>query len=249
MAQDQTAPRIYGLVPARGGSRRLPGKNLRPLAGRPMIDYTFDAAVTAGCLAKVILSTDDPEIAKLARRFGVSTPFLRPATLASDDADVTDVILHALDFLASRDEEPDALMVLQPTSPLRTAEDVRAAVAMFVENECDGVVAVTRDAGGPAVLRTIGPDGRLASAVDPKLLGVCNGQQRPASFRVNGAIFLRRVERYRNWKTSVAAGENPEGECVLGYEMPAERSVDVADAVDFALAEVLMENAMAEVAR
>ena len=100
MVQDQTAPRIYGLVPARGGSRRLPGKNLRPLAGRPMIDYTFDAAVTAGCLAKVILSTDDPEIARCARRFGVSTPFLRPAALASDDADVTDVILHTLDFLA-----------------------------------------------------------------------------------------------------------------------------------------------------
>jgi CMP-N-acetylneuraminic acid synthetase len=204
-----------------------------------MIDYTFAAALEAGVLEKVICSTDDPAIAARARAAGVAVPFPRPATLAGNDADVTDVIGHLLDFLAARGEMPDALMVLQPTSPLRTADDVRAAAALFAANDCDGVVAVTPDASGPAVLRTLRPDGGLEPAVDPKWLAVCNGQERPPAYRVNGAIYLRRVEVYRRWKTLAAAGENPEGR-VVGYVMPPQRSVDVDDAVDFALAELLM---------
>jgi CMP-N-acetylneuraminic acid synthetase len=245
MSSACNSPVIYGLVPARGRSVRLAGKNLRPLCGRPMIDYTFAAATEVRCLERVICSTDDPRIAARARAFGVAVPFLRPARLAADDADVTDVILHALDFLAGHGERPDGLMVLQATSPLRAAEDVRNAAAIFAERDCDGVVSITADPGGPAVLRRMDADGRLAAAVDPGRLAVCNSQQRPPCYRLNGAIFLRRVEVYRRWRQRAAAGEDPEGGCVLGYEMPPERSVDVDDALDFALAELLMRQSAA----
>ena len=112
---------ILGVIPARGGSKDIPGKNLCLLRGRPLIEYTFDAAKGSRLLDRVILSTDDEAIAALGRAHGIEVPFVRPAHLAQDDTPMLDVLIHVLESLRSEAYEPDCLVLLQPTSPLRRA--------------------------------------------------------------------------------------------------------------------------------
>ncbi len=134
--------RIIGVVPARGGSKGLPGKHLRPLAGRPLIAWTFDAARASRMLDRVVLSTDDDAIAQVAREHGVEVPFMRPATLATDDAPMLDVLVHAVSELTAAGDAPDAVVLLQPTSPLRTAAHIDDAVRLLESSGADAVVSV-----------------------------------------------------------------------------------------------------------
>jgi len=134
--------RILAVVPARGQSRRVPGKNIRPLAGRTLLDYTAHAAHDSGVLDRVVLSTDADEIADAGRRVGLEAPFLRPASLAADDTPMFPVITHALATLGADGWRPDIVVLLQPTSPLRRPEHIRTAVAMLRETNADSVVSV-----------------------------------------------------------------------------------------------------------
>lgn len=138
----QSALRVLGLVPARAGSKGIPGKNLRSLAGKPLLAYTAEAARAARSLARVVLSTEDERIAELGRRLGLDVPFRRPAELARDDAPMLPVVRHALETLEGRGERYDAVCLLQPTSPLRRAADVDRCVARLAEGDVDAVVSV-----------------------------------------------------------------------------------------------------------
>jgi N-acylneuraminate cytidylyltransferase len=132
------------LIPARGGSKGVPRKNIRPLGGRPLISWTIDAARAARSLAAVVVSTDDPEIAEAARRSGAEVPFLRPEELATDAAATLPVVIDALDRLVETHGHFDAVCLLQPTSPFRPAERIDQAVDELVAHDADSVVSVRR---------------------------------------------------------------------------------------------------------
>jgi CMP-N-acetylneuraminic acid synthetase len=134
--------RVLGLVPARGGSKGVPGKNLRRLAGRTLLDYTAQTAAAAGVFDRVILSTDSEEIAAAGRRAGLDVPFLRPPALAEDDTPMLPVVRHALESLAAAGWTADAIVLLQPTSPLRRPHHIRSAVSLLYESGADSVVSV-----------------------------------------------------------------------------------------------------------
>lgn len=143
---------VLALIPARGGSKGVPGKNRRPLAGKPLLAYTAEAARASGVCDRIVLSTDSPEIADVGRQWGIDVPFLRPAELAADDTPMLPVLTHALDTLAAGGWRPDVVVLLQPTSPLRRAEHIRSAVDLLVSSGADSVVTVVE------VPRHLSPD-------------------------------------------------------------------------------------------
>ena len=141
----ETKRRTLALIPARGGSKGLPRKNLRLLGGRPLITWTIEHALASRCVDRVVVSTDDPEIAEVAVANGAEAPFLRPASLATDTSPTIEAVRHALDWLHEEDGQTfDLLALLEPTSPLRAAGDVDRAIELLVDNEAraDGVVSV-----------------------------------------------------------------------------------------------------------
>ena len=145
-------PLVLGLVPARGGSKGVPGKNVRPLAGRTLLEYTARAARESGVIDRIVLSTDSVEIAEAGRRAGLEVPFMRPATLAGDDTPMVPVITHAIDELARGGWSPDIIVLLQPTSPLRRPDHIRDAVKALRDSTADSVVTVVE------VPRHLSPD-------------------------------------------------------------------------------------------
>jgi len=144
--------RVLGLVPARGGSKGVPGKNVRPLAGHTLLEYTARAARESGVLDRIILSTDSPEIAEAGRRAGLEVPFIRPAALAADDTPMLPVVQHALTEVSQDGWSPDIIVLLQPTSPLRRPDHIRDAVSMLRDTSADSVVTVVE------VPRHLSPD-------------------------------------------------------------------------------------------
>jgi CMP-N-acetylneuraminic acid synthetase len=137
-----TSRRVLGLVPARGGSKAIPRKNARKLGSRYLLHYTADAAYKSDCLSRVVISTDDAEIAEIGRQCGLEVPFIRPADLARDDTPMIEVAKHAIAALAAAGQEFEALCLLQPTSPLRSAETIRRCVMSLWESNADSVVSV-----------------------------------------------------------------------------------------------------------
>jgi len=131
------------LVPARGGSKGLPGKNTRPLGGKPLIAWTIERAKQAGIFDRIVVSTDSSEIADVARRHGGLLPFIRPAEIAGDATPMRDVIRHAIEAETAAGFEPEIIILLQPTSPLRSAEEIRTAAQILRSTNCDSVVSVS----------------------------------------------------------------------------------------------------------
>ena len=139
----KTKPKILGVITARGGSKRLPGKNIRPLGGKPLIAWTAEAALESRFIKRVLLSTDDPQIAEVVQKWGVEVPFIRPASLAQDDTPHIPVLEHAIHWLKENQGAcPDYLFILQPTSPLRTAEDIDSAIEIAIQKNADAVIGV-----------------------------------------------------------------------------------------------------------
>lgn len=133
---------VLGVIPARGGSKGIPNKNLAPLGGRPLLAYTADAALGSRRVTRTVVSTDDPAIANAARGLGLEVPFTRPDALAGDDTLMLPVLQHALQMVRAGGFQPDAVVLLQPTSPLRRAEHIDAAIALLEESGSDSVVSV-----------------------------------------------------------------------------------------------------------
>ncbi|MBW2618814.1 MAG: acylneuraminate cytidylyltransferase family protein, partial [Deltaproteobacteria bacterium] len=159
--------KVLGLIPCRGGSKGIPRKNLAPLAGKPLLAWTIEQALAAGCLDRVVVSTEDEEIAAVARKWGAEVPFQRPMKLATDEASPVAVALDALDRLAEQEAyRPDYLMLLQVTSPLREAADLEAAVALARESGGEAVVGVCPAPVHPFLTRRLTADGRLVDFLD-----------------------------------------------------------------------------------
>ncbi len=229
-----TAPRALGLVVARGGSKGLPRKNLLPLAGKPLVVHTIEAAKAARALSRVILSSDDDEIIAVARAAGCEAPFRRPAELARDRSSTVDVALHALDWLGEREaDRPDLLVLLPATAPLRGAAHIDGAVRTLLEDEAaEAVVAVTEPDYPPYwMLRIAG--GRLAWLF-PDEARADHRQELPPAYRPNGSIYAIRVPALRAERTFYPAQTAP-------YLMPREDSVNVDDLLDLRLAALVLE--------
>jgi CMP-N-acetylneuraminic acid synthetase len=230
---------ILGLITARGGSKGLPGKNLRPLAGKPLMAWTIETARQCPSLGRVIVSTDDANIAEVGRTFGAEVPFLRPAELAQDDSSHLSVVEHALAWLVKQERfEPDYVLLLQPTCPLRTASDIEEAVNLARARQADAVVSVCEVKEHPYLTMSLAADGTLRDFV-PHQLSSLRRQDLPKIYALNGAIYLNRPDSLRRHRTFV-----PPGSCA--YVMPRERSLDIDTPWDFHLAELLFKHGHAD---
>ncbi len=192
---------VLGIVPAREGSKGVPGKNIRPLAGRPLIEYTARAAVASGVLDRVILSTDSDRIADAGRRAGLEVPFIRPAALAQDDTPMLEVVRHAVDALTSDGWLADIVVVLQPTSPLRRPDHIARAVDMLRTTGADSVVSVVeipRHLSPDYVMRI---DGGVLRPFMPAGEGVTRRQDARPAYSRDGTVYAFQratLERFGN---------------------------------------------------
>jgi CMP-N-acetylneuraminic acid synthetase len=183
---------VLALVPARGGSKGVPDKNVKPLAGHSLLHYTARAARESGVVDRIILSTDSPEIADAGRRAGLEVPFVRPATLAADDTPMVPVIVHALSELSRQGWSPELVVLLQPTSPLRRPDHIRAAVKMLRDTGADSVVTVVevpRHLSPDYVMRI--EDGRLRSFL-PEGERVTRRQDARPAYSRDGTVYAFR---------------------------------------------------------
>jgi CMP-N-acetylneuraminic acid synthetase len=227
---------VVALVTARGGSKGIPGKNLVPIGGRPLIAWSIQAARDSALVRRVIVSTDDEAIAAAARVAGAEVPFKRPAELAQDTSSHISVVLHALDWLeAAEGRLPDYLLLLQPTSPLRTAEDVDAAITLAGQTGAASVVSVCPAHTHPYLAKSVSAAGRLTDFLTIDRRAYLRRQDLPPAYALNGAIYLTRPATLRQERTFLPADTVP-------YVMPVERSLDVDTRWDLALLRLLMED-------
>lgn len=222
---------ILGLIPARGGSKGLPGKNVRMLRGVPLLGWTVRAALESGRLARVVVSTDDSDIARAAVNAGAEV-LERPDRLAADDTPMIEVVEHALQSLKDAGRSFTHVMLLQPTSPLRTPGDITGAVERLDATGGSAVVSVCREEHSPLLANTLPEDGSLADFLRPEARAATR-QELPAYFRLNGAIYLAEVEYLRAERSFIGAG-------AYAFVMPPERSVDIDSELDFLVAETLL---------
>jgi CMP-N,N'-diacetyllegionaminic acid synthase len=228
---------VLGLITARGGSKGLPQKNIKPLVGKPLIAWTIETALQSRRLSRVMVSTDDEEIAQVARAWGAEVPFMRPDTLAQDDSSHISVVTHVIGWLEEHQRSaPDYIMLLQPTSPLRTVEDIDKAICIAQERAAVAVVSVCAIDRHPYLCKRILTDGTLTDFVSvPTDLTYLRHQDLPPAYTLNGAIYLNRRESLLRDRTFVPPG-------TVAYIMPPERSLDIDTPWDFYLAELVVRN-------
>ncbi len=224
--------RILAVTPARGGSKGLPGKNIREFAGKPLIAWSIEAGKQSRYVDALTVSTDCPEIARVAKEWGGDVPFMRPADLATDEARGIDAILHSIHWYRDQGERFDLVLVLQPTSPLRTAEDIDRAVELFVAKNACAIVSVCPADHHPWWSNTLPADGSMTEFLRPELQNV-NRQALPDYFRLNGAIYLAEIAFFEKNRSFIADG-------TFAYPMATESSVDIDTLFDFRLAELLL---------
>lgn len=221
---------MIAIIPARGGSKGLPGKNIRKLNGKPLIAYAIDCARKARHIDRVIVSTDDSEIADVARQYGAEIPFLRPDYLASDTAQAVDNYIYTVDRLSREETLPiDEFAVLLPTTPLRLSEDVDNAIELFRERQADSVISYTPEAHPIRWHKYLDADKAFVNIFDDT---IANRQDLKISYYPNGAIYV--------FRTSVIKERKYYTKKSYAYVMPRSRSIDIDTLEDFQYAEFLL---------
>lgn len=221
------------IIPARGGSKGIPHKNIAMLAGHPLIYYTVRAALAIAPATRIILSTDDDEIASAAEKCGLPVPYRRPAHLATDTAGSREVILDAMDKADAYGIIYDCVVLLQPTSPLRSADDILGAIALF-DDSTDMVVSVTEASSNPYYnCFEIDSAGYLKISKGDGLL--TRRQDAPEAYEFNGAVYVIDPSSIRNMPIGAFPRRKP-------FVMPRERSVDIDSPIDLIIAEAIISN-------
>ncbi len=218
---------FLAIIPARGGSKGVPRKNIRLLAGKPLIAWTIEAAQQSHYLDRVILSSEDTEIIEVAKSFNCEVPFVRPAELAQDHSTGIEPILHAINTLPTR---YDFTVILQPTSPLRIATDIDQAIAHCIDNKADFCVSVTTPDKHPYWHFKLNATGQLHPLFDD--IGT-RRQDLPECFALNGAVYVAKTSALLEHKSCLTP-------TTLAYVMPKERSQDIDTELDFSVAEYLL---------
>lgn len=219
------------VIPARGGSKGVPGKNIKPLAGKPLLHYTIDAARELADDTNICITTDDGGIAKCAADYGLPVPFERPASLATDTAGTYEVLLHALDFYAANERTFETLVLLQPTSPFRKAKHIAEAFALYSQS-LDMVVSVTESDANPYyTMFEENADGYLKKVKEGNYAG---RQSCPTVYTYNGAVYIINVQSLRKSLISQFGK-------IVKYTMNELESTDIDTMVDWLWAEFLIE--------
>jgi CMP-N-acetylneuraminic acid synthetase len=229
-------PVILGVLTARGGSKGVPKKNIRHLCGHPLISYTIQAANRSNTLSDCIVSTDSEEIADISKSYGAKVPFLRPKELAEDDTPSYRVLQHAVTtYQHMHNCNVDIVVLLQPTTPFRTTDDIDNAIGLFMKTpKADSLISCLYDAAfHPRVMYTL-EGNRLIPLLEGKQLPVRRQEFEKVYVR-NGAIYITKKETLMKKNTII-------GDYLLCYEMPFIRSINIDELSDFKLAEVIMEN-------
>lgn len=227
--------RIAALIPARSGSKRIPRKNVTLCAGKPLIAWTVESALEAGSIANTYVSTDSPEIAEIAKAFGAEVPFIRPTELSEDSTPMIPVMQHFLEWAKASGHNFDCVAILQPTSPLRIAQDIDGASQLMTSADTETVVSVVemRHTQHPSVLHRL-ENGHL-KPYGPGM-GKSEAENSPCFARNGPAVLINRCGVYERG--------NKFGETIGGYVMPAERSIDVDEPWELAIAECLLTRRM-----
>jgi len=225
---------VLAIIPARGGSKAIPRKNVAAVGGKPLIAWTIEAALSANCIERCIVSTDDEQIAVVAKGAGAEVPFMRPPELAQDDSPSAATVLHALKWLDDNERyEPDFVILLQPTSPARSADDIDHAMRLALEKDADAVVSVCLAKDHPYWVKEMKPDGLLQDFVRPPK-PVTRRQDLPPAYVLNGAIYLGRRSVWLETGSCYT-------EKTYGYVMPVERSLDIDTPWDLHVAGMILK--------
>ena len=229
--------RILAIIPARGGSKRLPRKNLLQLGGKPLIAWTIEAALSCPYIDEVMVTTDDYEIAEVSKKHGAKVPFLRPDELAGDNATSFDAVKHTIDFYqAELGKNFDYIIMLQPTSPLRTSLNISEAIEQRAEKQASAIISVCEVDHSPLWMNTLPSDQNMLKFI-PENVKNKRSQDLPQNYRLNGAIYICEVSRLMNERTFFISQD------ISAYIMSKETSIDIDDFFDFKLANYLVTSA------
>jgi CMP-N,N'-diacetyllegionaminic acid synthase len=221
---------MIALIPARGGSKGLPGKNIKMLNGKPLIAYTIEAALKSRHITRVIVSTDDEKIAEIAISYGAEVPFLRPEVLASDQAKSIDVFNYTINRLEDEGKmQINEIIILQPTSPLRNSNHINEAITMFTSKNADSVISYCAEHHPITWHKYLTKDGQFVNIFDDKL---SNRQDERTSFFPNGAIYIYKKEILLSGKYYTKNS--------YAYVMEKKCSIDIDDMDDFEYCQYLM---------
>lgn len=222
--------KVLAIIPARGGSKGVPRKNVRSVGGKPLIAWTVTSALAATTIDRIILSSDDAEIIETARQWGCEIPFIRPPDLATDTASMLDVIHHAVDHCGSGFEW---VVLLQPTSPLRSPDDIDATVNACIQAHAPAAVTVTPSDKSPFWMYFRGDSGLMKPILDdPRNLSY-RRQDLPPAYALNGAVYVAR----RDWLKGRTSFLSPETIC---HVMPRDRSIDIDTEFDISMLEAYL---------
>jgi CMP-N,N'-diacetyllegionaminic acid synthase len=230
--------RFLAIIPARGGSKGIPNKNIIDVNGQPLIHYSIAAAKASKYIDKIVVSTDSVKIAEVARKGGAEIPALRPEFLATDSAKTIDALIHMVDELRKDGEEYDFLVLLQPTQPLRQAFHIDEAIEMMVNTKAKSLVSISKVKEHPVLMRTLNPDGTLKNLV--KGTSSIRRQDFPDVYKVNGAIYINTLDESFTKDSSLNDNE-------VGYEMDPKYDVDIDEHIDLEIAKLKLNHLSSQI--
>jgi len=228
---NDNAGKTVAIIPARGGSKGIPKKNIQLLAGKPLIGYTIEAALRSEYVGRVLVSTEDKEIAEVARNDGAEV-VKRPEELAKDDTSTVDVVLQVIQNLREQGYEYDTIALLQPTSPLRTTQDIDRALELFLNNECESVISVSESRHPPYWAFKV--DAHYLKPLFNQGYSEMRRQDLPKTYFPNGAIYIVKTKKFEECASFCLPQTIP-------YIMPAETSVDIDTRADLMFVETLLK--------
>ena len=224
---------FLAVIPARGGSKGLPGKNIKPLLGQPLIAWSIESGLKSTYIDKVIVSTDDQEIADISKRYGANVPFIRPSKLASDISKTFDVLKHAIEY--HKQESFDYIVLLEPTSPLRESKDIDLSIKSLINSNADSIVGVGKtEDQNPAFLVNMDNDGFI-SGYENKLMTVKRRQDISNVYFFEGSIYISKISSLLENKTFYHKK-------TIGYQFPKYKTLEVDDMDDYIMIEAIMKH-------
>jgi CMP-N,N'-diacetyllegionaminic acid synthase len=231
--------RVLAVIPARGGSKRLPRKNILDLAGKPLIAWTIEAALSSEYIDSVVVSTDNESIADISKKYGADVPFMRPDNLATDKSTSIDVILHSINQLEELGKKYDYIILLQPTSPLRTAQNIDEAIALLKTQKCDAVISVCEANHSPLWSNILPEDHSMSGFLKDEVVNK-RSQDLEKFYRLNGAIYLCNIRSLKLENTFFLKKN------CIAYKMEQDKSVDIDSRIDFLYALTLINQSTVE---